>query len=39
VVLTVASFAAADYRLMLAGGAIVWLWASIVTAHTATSLR
>ncbi|HEU5107996.1 MAG TPA: DUF998 domain-containing protein [Micromonosporaceae bacterium] len=34
VVLTGASFAAADYRLMLAGGAVAWLWASAVTVHT-----
>lgn len=30
VALTVISFAAADYRWMLAGGAIIWLWASAV---------
>jgi hypothetical protein len=35
VVLTGVSFAAADYRLMLAGGALAWLWASVVTADTA----
>jgi hypothetical protein len=29
-VLTAASFAAGDYRLMLAGGAFTWLWASAV---------
>lgn len=33
VALTSASFAAADYRLMLAGGAALWLWAAAVTAY------
>jgi hypothetical protein len=33
VVLTGASFAAADYRLMLAGGALAWIWASLVCVH------
>jgi Protein of unknown function (DUF998) len=33
IVLTGASFAVSDYRLMLAGGAIVWVWASVVTGH------
>jgi hypothetical protein len=32
-VLTGASFAASDYRLMLAGGALTWLWASAVSAR------
>ncbi|MQM24704.1 DUF998 domain-containing protein [Glycomyces albidus] len=30
-VLIVTSFAAADFRAMLAGGALIWLWASAVT--------
>lgn len=29
--LTAVSFAASDYRWMLAGGALIWLWASAVT--------
>jgi hypothetical protein len=33
VALTAASFAGPDYRLMLAGGALVWIWAAAVTAH------
>jgi hypothetical protein len=33
--LTATSFAVADYRWMLAGGMLVWLWAAIVTAETA----
>jgi hypothetical protein len=37
-VLTGASFAASDYRLMLLGGAAIWLWASIVTAHLRNGL-
>lgn len=35
-VLTGASFATADYRLMLAGGALIWVWAAVVTAHLLT---
>ncbi len=31
-VLTIASFPAADYRLMFVGGALIWLWASAVCA-------
>jgi len=30
--LTLASFTVADYRLMLAGGALIWLWSSAVLA-------
>jgi len=30
--LTIASFPAADYRLMFVGGALIWLWASAVCA-------
>ncbi|WP_020519894.1 DUF998 domain-containing protein [Catelliglobosispora koreensis] len=33
VVLTSASFALADYRLMFAGGVIIWTWIAAVTAH------
>ena len=36
VVLTVASFGAADFRLMLAGGALIWVWAAVVTARFVT---
>jgi hypothetical protein len=35
--LTWTSFPAADYRLMLAGGAIAWIGVSVVTAHQMTS--
>jgi hypothetical protein len=38
-VLTGASFAASDYRLMLAGGAMLWIWASAVCAHTLAEAR
>jgi len=37
VVLTATSFGVADYRYMLAGGVIVWLWAAIVTGKTAAA--
>jgi hypothetical protein len=37
IALTVVSFPAADYRLMLAGGAVIWVWASVVTAHLLVS--
>ncbi|WP_026931289.1 DUF998 domain-containing protein [Glycomyces tenuis] len=37
--LTAASFAAADYRLMLAGGALIWLWASALTFQHLRSVR
>jgi hypothetical protein len=37
VVLTVASFAAADFRIMFVGGALVWVWASVVTAYPMTT--
>jgi len=33
VALTAGSFVGPDYRLMLAGGALVWIWAAVVTAH------
>ncbi|MCC3763301.1 DUF998 domain-containing protein [Glycomyces sp. TRM65418] len=38
-VLTAVSFAAADYRWMLAGGAFIWLWASAVTLQQLRSGR
>jgi hypothetical protein len=37
IVLTSASFGVADYRVMLAGGALAWVWASVVTAHLLVS--
>lgn len=37
VVLTAASFAVADYRYMLVGGVIVWLWAAILTGRIAAT--
>ena len=37
IVLTGASFAASDFRLMLAGGVLAWLWASAVVAKVARS--
>jgi hypothetical protein len=39
IVLTGASFAASDYRLMLAGGALAWLWASAVSARLLADTR
>ncbi|SDE37299.1 DUF998 domain-containing protein [Glycomyces harbinensis] len=39
VALNAASFAAADYRWMLAGGAVIWLWASAVSLQVLRSGR
>lgn len=40
IALTSASFATGDYRLMFAGGALMWVWASIITARLrATALN
>lgn len=39
IVLTAASFPLADYRLMLAGGALAWVAIAVVTAHQLTLLR
>jgi hypothetical protein len=38
-VLTAASFAVADYRLMFAGGAFIWLWASAVCFQALRAVR
>lgn len=38
-VLTAVSFAAADYRWMLAGGVLIWLWASAITFQCLRSVR
>jgi hypothetical protein len=37
--LTGASFAAADYRLMFAGGAVIWLWAAAVSLDALRRVR
>ncbi|HEU4541286.1 MAG TPA: DUF998 domain-containing protein [Jiangellaceae bacterium] len=39
VVLGFASFPAEDFRLMLAGGAVIWTWASAVTARLSADAR
>jgi hypothetical protein len=33
------TLAAGDFRLMLAGGALTWTWASVATARTLTGLQ